>query len=159
MTWRFFGVMLAAFAFLFVAFWIFVEFQTAAVDGWHYSVDTITLRARISDPEDKDLSNPIVFKVVEDIVSVLVFVILGFGLAAFQGLLETNVSQKGFVLEESLKPVEPAAERERPRLKTWQEWLKERDPKMYEDYYGDRADKKLMRWVLDLPPKEEGPKE
>lgn len=134
-----------------------VYLQTNAVDGFHFAVDTMTLRGRIADPADCQLAIPWLFKLTEDIVAVIVFIILGFGLGFYTKTIETQVAKGRFKLErrpaELRIPAPPAARR--PQLKTWQEWLRERDPELYEEYYGAAGEesgrlKRWKRWLFDM---------
>lgn len=134
-----------------------VYLQTDAVDGFHFAVDTMTLRGRIADPPDRHLAIPWLFKLTEDIVAVIVFVILGFGLGFYTKTIETQMAKGRFRTErrppEPRIPAPPAARR--PQVKTWPEWLQERDPELYEEFYGTAGKetgwfKRWKRWLFNM---------
>ena len=124
--------------------------------GWHYAVDTITLRGRIADPADDELENPIFFKFWEDLSSLAVFVLFGFGVAFSISTVDALWAVKQFRRE----PPE-----QRHRFRTFKEWMKEKHPETYHSLYPQeegpakssgvyRAWLAVKRWLLNV--KEEG---
>jgi hypothetical protein len=92
--------------------------------GLHYAIDTMTLRGRIPDPTDQEIVWWFwrgMFLVVEDVASLFVFVLLGFG-----------IGWLGKAVEESGAKGEYNAElRTNDELPTFTEWLRQRDPELF----------------------------
>jgi hypothetical protein len=104
----------------------------------HYAVDTMTLRGRLPEPPDGELLHPFLFKAAEDLASVSVFVLLGFGLGFYARAFETVRLRTEF--------------RGEGGARAWREWLRESHPATYEKYYGtkelDRTPwKRFKRWL------------
>lgn len=104
----------------------------------HYAVDTMTLRGRLPDPPDEELSHPVVFKVAEDVASVSVFVLLGFGLSVYVRAFEIIRLKSEFHGSGGGLP--------------WQHWLRERNPETFDKYYGTGPEersywKRFKRWL------------
>lgn len=108
------------------------QYKKCDIPGWHYAIDTITLRGRIPDPLDDDLKNATFFKLWEDLSSLAVFVFFGLGIGFSISTIDALWAVKLFERE---------TPEERHRLPTFKEWMKEKHP---ETYYG-------------LYPQEQGP--
>jgi hypothetical protein len=143
MTFRCFIVLLIPYVIVTCILAGIVYLETDKVDGFHYAIDTMTLRGRIGDPDD--LEHPFFFKIAEDIAALLVFVIFGFGLSFMGELIEARVVKKEFKVETR-----------GGQLKTWKEWLRERDPNMYDQFYGNEPVpigwwQRFKQCLLDFP--------
>lgn len=114
-----------------------VYWQTEKVDGLHFAIDTMTFRGRIPDPPDEDIRHPWVFRATEDIASLMVFVIFGFGISFHIKMIETIVARRQFVHDRTHQHLD--------HHKSWKEWLRERDPAIYEEYYG--SEKHATSWL------------
>jgi hypothetical protein len=61
----------------------FCSKSSTVLHSLHYAVDTMTLRGRLPEPPDSELVYPHIFKAAEDLASLSVFVLLGFGLGYY----------------------------------------------------------------------------
>lgn len=156
MTKRCFYVLLAAYGVVFCILALVVWFTTDECP-LHYAVDTMTLRGRIPDPPTKW---PILFKLSEDIASLLVFIILGFGLSFYTECIEARFVKAEYratvpVLEETGVLETPKPKRPVGRQISWKEWLREKHPEMYERYYEPEPQKKtrlgsFRQWLMEM---------
>ena len=146
MTWRTF----LALSFLYVAafalvWWAFDrEYKNDDIPGWHYAIDTVTLRGRISDPSDKDLWSPTFLRVSEDIASLAIFIVLGFGVAFSIGTLDDLWNARLF---------HHAPPNERKQFPTFKQWVQQKHPESYHQFFpqdqGPRRSGLLRRtWLL-----------
>ncbi len=90
---RVFCILAADFALSIVAFALVFHFclrSSTMLHSLHYAVDTMTLRGRLPEPPDSELVHPYVFKAAEDVASISVFVLLGFGLGFYARAFEMS---------------------------------------------------------------------
>ncbi len=107
----------------------------------HYAVDTMTLRGRLPEPPDRDLVHPFIFKAAEDVASLSVFILLGFGLGFYLRAIESVRLRSEF--------------RGSAEARAWPEWLQEHHAEAHQKYYGtanteDNLWKRFRRWLHEM---------
>jgi hypothetical protein len=141
---RVFCILAADFAFSVLVLGLVFHFcmkRSTVLHSLHYAVDTMTLRGRLPEPPDEDLTHPRLFKAAEDLASLSVFVLLGFGLGFYVRAFEVVRLRSEFRGRDGAPP--------------WQEWLRENHPEAHENYYGTETAgqgpwKRFRRWLHSM---------
>jgi hypothetical protein len=150
MTWKTFLVLFGIYLALFgLMWWVFsTQFKHEGIadtpediPGWHYAVDTMTLRGRLADPADKFLKDPTFFKIWEDLSSLAIFILFGFGVAFSISTVDAVWAIRAFRYE----PPE-----ERRRLRTFEEWVKDKHPETYYSLYPHKEGPAKSGWLVRL---------
>jgi hypothetical protein len=157
MTWKTFFSLSAIYFVLCGSMWYVFDAQYVEraipkgqdkIPGWHYAVDTMTLRGRIADPVDSCLKNPPFFKFWEDLSSLAVFILFGFGVAFSISTLEDLWLIKRFQSEPP----------DSHRFQTFQQWVEQRHPESYERLFPRKGKTSpplrlwlsIKRWLLNV---------
>lgn len=138
---RVFCILAADFAFSVVMLALVLHYSmknSSVLHSLHYAVDTMTLRGRLPEPSDQELVHPTVFKTAEDLASLSVFVLLGFGFGFYVRAFEHIRLRSEF--------------RWRGGPRQWPEWLRENHPEVHENFYGTEPTaqslwKRFKRWL------------